>query len=182
MSRRAPTDVFMLGGLAHNQLGFGRALLMAGRHEEAVAAFRQGLETVRVLFGGDDGDEHGRQMVFAGRVGLAMALRARGRVAEADAESVIGRKVAQGEPELLVQMAGYYASGITPVGATSTDVSARHRQLAEQAMDALTRAVRLGFKDRVKLQSDPDLAPIRVRPDFQSLLMDLAMPADPFRE
>jgi hypothetical protein len=49
-------------------------------------------------------------------------------------------------------------------------------------MDALTRAVRLGFTDRAKLQSEPDLAPLRVRPDFQLLLMDLAMPADPFRE
>jgi hypothetical protein len=27
---------------------------------------------------------------------------------------------------------------------------------------------------------DPDLAPIRSRPDSQSLLLDLAMPVDPF--
>jgi hypothetical protein len=30
------------------------------------------------------------------------------------------------------------------------------------------------------LQSDPSFAPLRSRPDFSALMMDLAMPDDPF--
>jgi hypothetical protein len=30
------------------------------------------------------------------------------------------------------------------------------------------------------MRTDPDLDPLRSRPDFQLLLMDLAMPAEPF--
>ena len=50
-------------------------------------------------------------------------------------------------------------------------------------MEALSRAVTLGFKDNQKLQSETDLNPLHDRDDFQRLLaelLDRGFPADPF--
>jgi hypothetical protein len=50
----------------------------------------------------------------------------------------------------------------------------------DRAMASLRRAVATGGVDLAGLRTDPDLAPLRDRPDFQLLIMDLAMPAEPF--
>jgi hypothetical protein len=44
----------------------------------------------------------------------------------------------------------------------------------------LRRAIAAGFGLLDGLLTDPDLDPLRSRPDFQLLLMDLAMPRKPF--
>jgi adenylate cyclase len=43
----------------------------------------------------------------------------------------------------------------------------------EQAIDALSRSIRLGFKELHVLQIDPDLASLRELPEFQSLIAQL---------
>src|SRR5262249_30565858 len=48
---------------------------------------------------------------------------------------------------------------------------------ADRAMAALRQAIAAGYGKVGKLRRDPDLLPLRARPDFQLLLMDLAMPA-----
>src|SRR5262249_25631517 len=57
-------------------------------------------------------------------------------------------------------------------------------QHAARAMSDLAAARRTGyFRDASKvalIRSDHDLDPLRPRPDFQRLVMDLAFPADPF--
>jgi hypothetical protein len=71
------------------------------------------------------------------------------------------------------QLAGVAAmsgSGIT---------SAEGRAEAERAMQWLHRAV-AGYRNVALMQRDHDLDPLRSRPDFQLLMMDLAFPADPF--
>jgi hypothetical protein len=50
----------------------------------------------------------------------------------------------------------------------------------ERAMQWLHRAVAAGYRNVALMQTDPDLDPLRSRPDFQLLMMDLAMPDDPF--
>jgi hypothetical protein len=47
-------------------------------------------------------------------------------------------------------------------------------------MTALRGAIDFGYRDLDQLRSDVDLKPLRSRPDFQLLMMDLAMPAEPF--
>jgi hypothetical protein len=51
---------------------------------------------------------------------------------------------------------------------------------ADRAKDVLRRAVPAGFRKLAVIRTNPDLAPLRARADFQLLLMDLAMPSEPF--
>jgi eukaryotic-like serine/threonine-protein kinase len=62
-----------------------------------------------------------------------------------------------------------------------SDVSAGEaRSRADRAMEALRRAVAAGYRDQARMRVDTDLDPLRDREDFRLLLMDLAMPAEPF--
>jgi serine/threonine-protein kinase len=58
--------------------------------------------------------------------------------------------------------------------------AARQRRDADHAVAAIRRAILMGFANARKLKTDPDLDSLRVRPDFQALLMDSAFPANPF--
>jgi tetratricopeptide (TPR) repeat protein len=51
---------------------------------------------------------------------------------------------------------------------------------AEAAMATLRRARGAGWHGLAELRSDPSLAPLRSRPDFRLLMMDLAFPTNPF--
>jgi tetratricopeptide (TPR) repeat protein len=56
----------------------------------------------------------------------------------------------------------------------------RRRRDADRALTTLRRVIAMGFADASMLKSDPDLSSIRSRPEFQMLMLDLSMPADPF--
>jgi serine/threonine-protein kinase len=51
---------------------------------------------------------------------------------------------------------------------------------AEEAIESLKQAAASGWRDPAWMRRDPDLDPIRSRPEFQLLLMDLVFPVDPF--
>ena len=51
---------------------------------------------------------------------------------------------------------------------------------AGRAMDGLRRAVAMGYRNRDAVRTEPALDPLRDRPDFRLLGMDLAMPAEVF--
>jgi hypothetical protein len=52
--------------------------------------------------------------------------------------------------------------------------------LADRAIDDLRRAAAMGYRNSAQYRYEPALAPLRGREDFRLLMMDLAMPADPF--
>jgi hypothetical protein len=54
------------------------------------------------------------------------------------------------------------------------------RRLGDQAIEQLRTAIRDGYANVHALRNDPALDPLRDRPDFQALLLDLAFPVDPF--
>jgi serine/threonine-protein kinase len=58
--------------------------------------------------------------------------------------------------------------------------AAEGRAAAERAMEWLHRAVARGYRNVALMRRDHDLDPLRSRPDFQLLMMDLAFPDDPF--
>jgi serine/threonine-protein kinase len=51
---------------------------------------------------------------------------------------------------------------------------------AERAMQWLHRAIARGYRNVALMRKDPVLDPLRSRPDFQLLMMDLEFPDDPF--
>jgi serine/threonine-protein kinase len=54
------------------------------------------------------------------------------------------------------------------------------RAEAERAMQWLHGAVAAGYRNAALMRRDRDLDPLRSRPDFQLLMMDLEFPDDPF--
>jgi serine/threonine-protein kinase len=54
------------------------------------------------------------------------------------------------------------------------------RAAGERAMQWLQRAVARGYRNVALMQRDHDIDPLRSRPDFQLLMMDLEFPDDPF--
>jgi tetratricopeptide (TPR) repeat protein len=56
------------------------------------------------------------------------------------------------------------------------------RRYEDRTIALLRRAVAMGFKERKLLARDQDRSALRHHPDFQILIMDLAIPIDPFRK
>jgi hypothetical protein len=71
----------------------------------------------------------------------------------------------------LAGLAGRTGSGISAESGPSE---------AEAAMALLAKAVRTGDHEIEVYRTDEALAPLRSREDFKLLMLDLAMPADPF--
>jgi hypothetical protein len=122
--------------------------------------------------------------LLQGLKGLGATHLAGGRVAEAVASW--RRAVAIGDPlgssynETLYYLAGCHA---LLGGVASASVSGRPAGEgpveSDRAMDTLRRAVAAGYSFFDWMRRDPDLDPLRSRPDFQRLMTDLAMPANP---
>jgi serine/threonine-protein kinase len=72
---------------------------------------------------------------------------------------------------LLSGIASQPGSGLTQADAD---------RLGESAVETLRRAIAAGLEDVAFMRRDTDLDPLRSRPDFQLLLMDLAFPVEPF--
>ncbi|MFI5456219.1 MAG: tetratricopeptide repeat protein [Isosphaerales bacterium] len=53
---------------------------------------------------------------------------------------------------------------------------------AEKAMALLRRALTMGYRNPYVYRTDSALDPLRIRPDFQLLMMDVVMPTRPFAE
>ncbi len=71
----------------------------------------------------------------------------------------------------LAGLAGRPGSGVSP---------ARAMDEAEEAMAVLHRAVAMGYRNPDNYRTELSLDPLRNRPDFQVLMMDLAFPTKPF--
>jgi hypothetical protein len=71
----------------------------------------------------------------------------------------------------LAGLAGRPGSGVSAAKAVTE---------ADAAMASLRRAVAMGYRSPDALRTEDALDPLRGRDDFRWLMMDLAMPADPF--
>jgi serine/threonine-protein kinase len=108
-----------------------------------------------------------------------------GRAAEAaefhrKAAAVLERLPMLGAEDLY-NLACYHAMRAGAAARPKSGLSTAEGQAeTDQAMTWLRKAVAAGYRSLAFLKTDPDLDPLRSRPDFQLLLLDLAMPADPF--
>ena len=99
------------------------------------------------------------------------------RAAISSFEELPGRE-RDGEPAMFE--AGCHAMPASVAGRAGSSIDGSERSTeAETAMRILRGLIEGGYRDH-ELLDESSLQPLRSRSDFQSLLMDLAFPADPF--
>jgi hypothetical protein len=124
-------------------------------------------------------------MVGVASIRLGQAERDAGRWAEAAAAlregiSILDRNP-PARPVRRCDLACFHAVLSDLAGRPGSGVSAGEGRIeADRAMHWLRDAVAAGFRDHARIRTDTDLDPLRQRPDFQLLMLDLAFPAEPF--
>jgi len=118
--------------------------------------------------------------MFLGKhyVDLARALRARGQADEAAGAIRERIKLWPDNPGELYDAACEFALCVSIARETGAK-----KKYADEAIAALRTAVAAGWSNAAHTSRDPDLAPLRDRPDYRALLAELfdrAFPADPF--
>jgi len=172
--------------LAQTHCGLGDLARGRGRAGEARAAYDQAIEILVRL-------AQENPTIATYRTSLAHSWQRRGLAfrdllgdpAEAVADARRALELLDGLPSkvsgdwfetaccraVLAGLAGRAGSGMLAGEAASE---------ADAAIALLHKAVGLGYRDVDALRTEPALDPLRSRPDFQALLMDLALPDHPF--
>jgi serine/threonine-protein kinase len=170
--------------LANGLTETGDALRVLGRTGEARTSYERAVTILDGLaktswYVDSDG------VLLQGLKGLGATQLVGGRTVEAVASW--RRAVAIGESqrtnfnETLYYLASCYALLGGVAGAPGSGRPAGEGSVEfDKAMDTLRRAVSAGYKPFDWMRRDQDLDALRSPPDFQLLMMDLAMPADPF--
>jgi serine/threonine-protein kinase len=169
---------------AYSQIG--QTLGALGKPDEALAS----LEKARALREVLAGDDH--LLVAAYRSDLAVTFghiggleRGAGRLPEARARYrkaiALLENLGSPTPDDYYNLACYHSAlaGIAAWPGSGLTAS-EGRAESDRAMDNLRRAVAAGFRMLSLMAFDHDLDPLRSRPDFRLLMMDLAFPNDPF--
>ncbi|MBX9625446.1 MAG: protein kinase, partial [Gemmataceae bacterium] len=105
---------------------------------------------------------------------LMLALAGAGEHARAAALAETVGKAGAKDPEVLVEV-GRALAGC----AAAADSPALREEYAKRAVGAVAAALAAGYRDRVDLETEPDLEPVRGRPEFQALVAKLPAPAGP---
>jgi serine/threonine-protein kinase len=175
---RHPQRPDYLSDLGDALQSLGRVLATQGRHEEAVGRYRVAIGHQRAAFERLPQVTEYRRSLGEHYLDLVASLGILGRGGEV--ADVIRDLVDlwPGNPGQLYQ-ASRTLFRYFPL---ARDADQR-RALADAAMTLLGAAADAGWSDAARTAADPDLAPLRDRPDFQALvaaMWDRAMPADPF--
>jgi tetratricopeptide (TPR) repeat protein len=157
----------------------GGLLAAMGRPSEAWASVDKALTMARKVVAASP---PGSKYPFS----LADLLRLAGGVLPkcgrpAAAESALRESIALLRQRSAPNSEDYYALACDQSLLAGIAVSADEgRAAAEEAMANLRRAVAHGWRNAVWMMAHTDLLPIRSRPDFRLLVLDLAFPDDPF--
>jgi serine/threonine-protein kinase len=171
--------------LANCHLNTALALLRLGRLAEARTRSERAVALYQVLV-----NDHPASPDY--RCGFAESLLRFGQVRQAERDLVGAsanwrRAIAQFKSirtmngEFVFCRAACHALLSAVAGMAGSEVSADDREIeAGQAMALLRRAVAMGYRDPSTYRTETALDSLRLRPDFQLLMMDLSFPADPF--
>jgi serine/threonine-protein kinase len=163
----------------------GDVLRLMGRPAEAQASYEQALAILEALFKAEPSVSDNPTWLIQGLKGLGASHFAAGRAAEAVTAwrraVAIGERLRSPNDQPLSYLAGCHAFLGAAAGVPGSGLAADEGPVElGRAMDTLSRAVAAGYRDVHWMRRDPDLDPLRRRPDFQVLLMELEFPADPF--
>jgi serine/threonine-protein kinase len=179
LARENPTASSFRMELANAWNSLGVLDLAAGRIDQAVASLQRGCGLLEVLAREEQGFGSYHNLLTGNLFNLAAAQRAAGRPRDSletyRRAAALLEGIEKPNGSAAYNLACCYArlgEGLAP-GAESEAALAR-------AVTTLRRAIALGFRDLNHMNADSDLDPLRSRPDFQLLMLELAFPADPF--
>jgi tetratricopeptide (TPR) repeat protein len=157
----------------------------AGRLDAAVARFRESVALHDRLVGEHPTVSDYRSGLGFALSGLGRALHRAGRRGEADGPLRQAAAVREVIPALSLEARFDLARDLALLASAAAPrrgpVTVSTTAEADLAMDALRRTIAAGYRDApARIRDDPDLAALRDRADFKLLMMDLAMPAEPF--
>jgi serine/threonine-protein kinase len=163
----------------------GDILRLIGRTPEARACYEQALATLDELLRANPSLTRAHWWLLQGRRGLGATQLAAGQTHEAVATwrraIEAGERLQSSPAETLYFLAGCHALLGGAAGAPGSGLStAEGPAELDRAMDRLRQSIAAGYRHVGWMRRDPDLAPLRSRPDFQLIMTDLAFPADPF--
>jgi tetratricopeptide (TPR) repeat protein len=173
-------------GLANAELETGAAMRLAGTPAEAKACYERALAILARLIDAQPvlTDRLQDFLVF-GWKGLGATQQATGQPAAAVASwrraIATDERARTSQGETLYSLAGCHAQlgGIAGVAGSGVPASEGRVEL-DTAMALLRRAADAGFGNVYWMRRDPDLDPLRARPNFQAMMADLAFPAQAF--
>jgi tetratricopeptide (TPR) repeat protein len=179
-----PVYVAMQGMALSN---LGDALRALGRLDEALDTMRRAQQVAERLARENPQVNHYQRSRAFSQIVTASLLNEMGRRGEATTayeralESY--ESLASKNASVIYNMACAHAC-LASLLAGEPGPSPSRRALAarhlDQAMASLRQAAEAGYRDRRSIAEDHDLDPLRSRPDFRRLMMDLAFPDDPF--
>jgi serine/threonine-protein kinase len=172
--------------LANAHLETGDVLRLTGRPAEARASYEAALAIIARLIKAQPAfaDQVQVYLVF-GLKGLGATQQTAGQAADAVASwrraIATDERTQTSNGETLSYLAGCHARLGGVAGTAGSGLSAAEGAAElDRAMVVLRRAVAAGYRNVTWMKRDPDLDPLRARPDFQILMADLAFPSDPF--
>ncbi len=158
--------------LSQSHYRLGAAKLLSGVADAAREQFEQCLNLRRRLADADPRNVHKQ-------IDLMIALaRCAQHVAAANVAAELGSRTAE-DPSVLYQIACGYSlcSAAVVHGKADADRKTDERNqmdlYARQAIQAVREAIAKGYKDRMALETDPDLLPIRDRTEFREVIETL---------
>jgi serine/threonine protein kinase/tetratricopeptide (TPR) repeat protein len=114
-----------------------------------------------------------------------LARRAQGDLAGASADARRARELYEALPSPSAgewcEIACCHAALAGLAGLNGSGISAGEgSDLADRAIESLRKAIDKGYRDRTAFRGEAAVEPLRNRPDFRLLVMDLVFPAEPF--
>ena len=110
---------------------------------------------------------------------MAYSLREVGRDKEAEEGVIRVSKSLGNNASSFFELARYQARGAQRLAAAAGD-SRSVAALESAALDALRKAVSLGFSDKLALQNFGQTFQLHDRPEFRLILLDAIFPSNPF--
>ena len=180
-----PDKPLFLQRLIESRTGLAGVEASLGRFDRAVATLERASRRLQEAVTRHPNSAEFRVLVWEVASTRADILLKQGRPAQA----VEGLETLSGEP--CPEGVSYYnvaclytrAAKMTlddPHASAEPAQEARTRNYNNRAIDILRKAVAMGFRDVKQFAQDRDLDPVRNRPDFQLLMMDVAFPVQPF--